>query len=175
MVEKRILLTGGPGFGKSSIILELERIGNNVHHEVAREIIQNEVENNGDALPWLNISAFSEKVKQGRVLQFINGANKISFYDRGIPDIIGFLMKDKKEISLELNQIAIEYQYFNKVFITPPWEAIFQRDNERKEDFIDAIKVHKCIESIYSQLGYNLIAVPMGSIKSRAEFILKNS
>jgi predicted ATPase len=58
------------------------------------------------------------------------------------------------------------------VFITPPWEAIFQKDSERKEDFVAAIKVHKALESIYLELGYQLIPVPMGSIKQRADFIL---
>ena len=175
MIEKRILLTGGPGFGKSSIIEELERKGKVVHHEIAREIIQYEVENQGDSVPWINIDSFSEKVKQGRIMQFENGKDVISYYDRGIPDIIGFLMKDKKEISADLIELSNKYKYHSKIFITPPWEAIFQRDNERKEDFVAAIKVHKCLESIYSTLGYELVAVPMGSIAWRAEFVLKHS
>ena len=174
-MEKRILLTGGPGFGKSSIIEELERKGKIVHHEIAREIIQHEIEKNGEAVPWINIDAFSEKVKQGRIQQYENGKDIVSYYDRGIPDIIGFLMKDKKEITAELIALSKEHLYTNKIFITPPWEAIFQRDNERKEDFIAAIKVHKCLESIYSDLGYELIAVPMGSIAWRAEFVLRHS
>jgi len=175
MIEKRILLTGGPGFGKSSIIEELERKGNVVHHEIAREIIQHQPQINGDAVPWINIDAFSEKVKQGRIKQFEKGLNSISFYDRGIPDIIGFLMKDKREITPDLVELSQRYKYDSKIFITPPWEAIFQRDNERKEDFVAAIKVHKCLESIYTNLGYDLIAVPMGSIAWRAEFVLKHS
>jgi len=30
------------------------------------------------------------------------------------------------------------------------------------------------LEEVYTQLGYTLIAVPMGSIKQRADFVLKH-
>lgn len=174
VVTKRILLTGGPGFGKSSIIFELERLGHAVFHEVAREIIQSEVASQGEALPWININKFSDKVLQGRIEQFDKGKNQISFYDRGLPDIAAFIQKDKKEIPQDLLNLCQSKKYFEQVFITPPWESIFHRDEERKEDFAAAIKVHKAIEYILPQMGYQLIAIPMGSVKWRSEFILKH-
>lgn len=172
-VTKRILLTGGPGFGKSSIIEELERSGHSVFHEVAREIIQYEIENNGTALPWVNVGEFSDKVLKGRILQHELGKNSVAFYDRGLPDIAAFLLKDKQLIPRELLDMCHNKRYFESVFITPPWESIFHRDEERKEDFSAAIKVHKAIEKLLPELGYNLISIPMGSVKWRAEFILK--
>ncbi|MEX1188334.1 MAG: AAA family ATPase [Bacteroidia bacterium] len=171
-MTKRILLTGGPGFGKSSIIAELERSGHHVFHEVAREIIQEETSKMGDALPWKNIQEFSSKVLQGRIDQFEIGRNKISFYDRGLPDIVAFLVKDKNPIPQELMNLCQSKKYFDPVFITPPWESIFHRDEERKEDFNAAIKVHKAIEQIFPELGYQLISIPMGSVKWRSEFVL---
>jgi predicted ATPase len=171
-VTKRVLLTGGPGFGKSSIIEEMERRGLNVHHEIARNIIQNAIETNGTSTPWQDIDLFSKLVLEGRIQQFHESVNTTSFYDRGIPDIAGFLKKEKQAIPAALWQLCDSLKYFRLVFITPPWEAIFQKDSERKEDFVAAIKVHKALESIYLELGYQLIPVPMGSIKQRADFIL---
>ncbi len=173
-VTKRVLLTGGPGFGKSSIIEEMERRGLTVHHEIARQIIQQAIETGGTSTPWQDIDLFSKLVLEGRIDQFHNSLNNTSFYDRGIPDIAGFLKKEKQSISDELWKLCEEHKYFRLVFITPPWEAIFRKDPERKEDFVAAIRVHKALESIYSELGYQLIPVPMGSIKQRADFILNH-
>jgi predicted ATPase len=171
-VTKKVLLTGGPGFGKSSIIEEMERRGLNVHHEIARNIIQQSIETGGTSTPWQDIDLFSKLVLEGRIQQFHESVNTTSFYDRGIPDIAGFLKKEKQAIPAALWQHCESLKYFRLVFITPPWEAIFQKDSERKEDFVAAIKVHKALESIYLELGYQLIPVPMGSIKQRADFIL---
>lgn len=174
-MTKRILLTGGPGFGKSSIIQELERMGFSVFHEIARQIIRDEVEIGGTALPWLDITSFSEQVLQGRINQYALGENNIQFYDRGLPDIAGFLRKEKKETPEEIWQLCRDFKYDPIVYITPPWEAIFHRDAERKEDFAMALKVHRALESVYQELGYELVPIPMGSISWRAQYLLNNA
>lgn len=168
-----MLLTGGPGFGKSSIIEEIERREIPVFHEIARQIIQESILHNQTATPWQDIALFSSKVLEGRVQQFEAGSHGTTFYDRGIPDIAGFLRKDKKVIPDDLQELCKSLRYFRIVFVTPPWEAIFHKDPERKEDFMAAIKVHRALEAVYSELGYQLVHVPMGSIKQRADFILQ--
>lgn len=174
-MTKRILLTGGPGFGKSSIIQELERMEYAVFHEVARQIIQDEIAKDGTAVPWIDIAAFSAQVLQGRIDQFSEGENGLWFYDRGLPDIAGFLRKEKKQTPEDVWHLCETCRYETQVFITPPWEAIFHRDAERKEDFAAAIKVHKALEAVYTELGYELIPVPMGSIRWRAQFVLNKA
>lgn len=168
----RFLLTGGPGFGKSSIIDELERLGYQVKHEIARQIILESIQNKTMCNPWQDIVSFSERVLEERISQYNAGSDGVWFYDRGLPDIPAFMLKDKREIQDELWRLCKEYRFEKKVFITPPWEAIFHKDNERKEDFVAAIKVHKMIERVYTELEYELIPVPMGSIKDRAKFVL---
>lgn len=44
------IITGGPGTGKTTITEELKRRGYYCVDEVARQIIKEQVENNGDAL-----------------------------------------------------------------------------------------------------------------------------
>jgi predicted ATPase len=173
-MTRRILLTGGPGFGKSSIITEFEHRGLVVFHEISRQIIQDSLAHNLRQTPWENISRFSELVEEGRIAQHRQGDGLVAFYDRGLPDIAGFLLKDKQSITPRLDQLCNEFRYFHTVFITPPWEAIYQRDHERHEDFMSAIKVHKALEQVYTNLGYQLIPVPMGSIRQRADFILNH-
>jgi len=174
-VSKRVVLTGGPGFGKSSIIAEIEQRGFYIFPEVARALIQKvvipEVSSNA---PAFYPDDFANKIISERIKQFNEAPDGWSFYDRAVPDVIGFLRKDKKAIPYETQDVCIKLRYHSHVFITPPWEAIYQKDTERREDFRAAVKVHKALEEVYTQLGYTLIAVPMGSIKQRADFVLKH-
>lgn len=148
-------------------------MGFHVFHEVSREIIAQQIKQNLTATPWQDVDTFSEMVFSGRIRQYHSGTGLFSFYDRGIPDIAAFLMKDKLPIPEHIWTECVANRYENPIFITPPWEAIFRQDNERKEDFIAAARVHKALEHIYSELGYDLIPVPMASISGRAKFILE--
>ena len=47
-----VVLSGGPGMGKTTVLAELERRGFRCAAEVARQIIQEQVRDGGDALPW---------------------------------------------------------------------------------------------------------------------------
>ena len=173
-VTERILITGGPGFGKSSIITELEHRGLFVFHEISRQIITRELAINGDCTPWQNVECFSEEVLHGRIAQY-EMANGFCFYDRGLPDIAGFIVKEKKPVPADLWKLCKSMKYSQKVFFTAPWESIFHSDEERKEDFVAAVAVHKALQSVYKELGYTLINVPMGSICDRADFVMRES
>ena len=67
---KRVILSGGPGTGKTSIINHLEKNGSSVFHEVSREIIKQELAANSRILPWDKLFEFSEKVFKGRLDDF---------------------------------------------------------------------------------------------------------
>ena len=60
MNNRLFIVTGGPGAGKTTLLLELERRGFHVSHEVARQIIQEQVAANGDALPWADTRRYTE-------------------------------------------------------------------------------------------------------------------
>ena len=46
------VITGGPGTGKTSLIEELKIVGYQTVKEVARDIIKEQQQQGGDALPW---------------------------------------------------------------------------------------------------------------------------
>ena len=54
-----------------------------------------------------------------------------------------------------------------------PWKDIFVSDNERYENFEQAIEIHDHLIKTYKRFGYQLIDVPIGSVKKRADFILE--
>ena len=54
----------------------------------------------------------------------------------------------------------------------PPWEEIYISDNERYENFEQALAIHNHLERTYKKLSYPIIEVPIGTVEERADFIL---
>lgn len=172
----RYVITGGPGFGKSSIINELEKLGMECRHEISRSIIKEQLAIGGDVLPWKNLPAFSEVVLEKRFLQYqlCKGEQPV-FFDRGVPDILAYLRFDGFAPANSILQVLRITKYQPKVFITPPWKEIYCVDSERMESYEKACLLHDAIEQTYTDLGYSLIEVPTGSISQRVEFILNKT
>jgi predicted ATPase len=171
----RIIITGGPGFGKSSIIHELEAQQYEVFHEFSREIIAEQKKLNGDIVPWKDHHAFNEAVFKGRLAQYhaATHANRLYFFDRGLPDSLAYLLADEKEVPDDFLQETKLCSYYHTVFITAPWEEIYMKDDQRWEGFDYALKIHDNIVKYYTELNYNLVEVPQTDVKGRVEFILQ--
>ncbi|PBJ15698.1 AAA family ATPase [Flavobacterium sp. ACN6] len=168
------IITGGPGVGKTTIIQELERRGYNCIDEAARQIIKEQVINNGDALPWANQERYTYLMLERSIDDFLKNKDdsSITFFDRGIPDTIAYANLIKLEISNELAETVRKYRYNHIVFILPPWEEIYQTDSERKQTFTEAIEVYDILKRTYYDYGYRLIEVPKLKIRERVDFIL---
>ena len=98
----------------------------------------------------------------------------VYFFDRGIPDAIGFFNFDGLNAPKEILDACTLYPYDQHVFIVPPWEEIYQSDNVRNYSYEDAVKQHIGIVKAYKELGYQIIILPKVTIKERVDFILNN-
>lgn len=168
------IITGGPGVGKTTLINELRQQQMNCIPEVAREIIKDQLKNNGQALPWKNAKEYAQLMLSNSVRDYVNllDANDLYFFDRGIPDTYAYecLMNfDDDDENLKL--IVNKYRYNKIVFILPPWEEIYKMDNERKQDFQLAKETYNVIKDTYECLNYDLIEVPCLAPTERADFI----
>jgi predicted ATPase len=171
-INKRIILTGAPGTGKSSIVDRLEELGYNVIQESARELIEYYQKYEHEHLPWNNREYFQKAVEDKNIDNYLK--NKSGFFDRSIVDEIAFSVYYKSKISKELTNRCMEYRY-DKVFIFKPWEKIFRNDSVRNETFRQCVELDKCLMDSYSDFGYKPIEVIRGSIGERIEFILNQS
>lgn len=174
MQSKRIILTGGPGTGKTSIISHLKEEGHSCFEEISREIIRDELEKGSNVLPWSDLNAFTHKVLEGRVTDYKAAKDPLCFYDRSVYDAIAYLHLDGVEVLPEWDSLGRELAYYPTVFITPPWKEIFHQDNERKESYQQLVELHEVLIKTYQSYGYELLEVPKLSIADRAHYILNH-
>ena len=172
MEKAVVVITGGPGFGKTQIIEKLAESGFWIGGEHARDLMNEQVKNGGDLLPWKNIKAFQQEVLKRRVC-FYNSVEpgELAFSDRGIPDQLAFARYRGFSDHEILLKKAKKYRYFPLVFITSPWKDIYQQDEVRKESFVEACRIHDVVCETYEDLGYQLVDLPKDSIEERVTFI----
>lgn len=168
----RVVITGGPATGKTSLIKAFHNSGYETFDEVARKIIQEQLILKTNKVPWDDIVGFSKLVLLGQVQDFNSANADLVFYDRGIPDIIGYINHGRKKLFKNL-KISSQANRYDQVFILPPWEEIYTTDNERRETFEDAQSIYKEIEKAYLVSGYRPIKVPLDTTSNRIKFILK--
>jgi len=171
-----VIITGGPGFGKTEIIEELKMMGRVTCPEFVRDIISFMHNKDSDSLPWRNLKRFQEEITIRRMNFYLSVDEKIDFVfsDRGLPDQVAFVRYHGNTPSPELTELVNNCGYFQKVFITSPWKEMYVNDEIRKETYEESCFIHKCILDVYNELGYSLIEIPFSKPSERARFILDN-
>ena len=173
-ISKRIILTGAPGTGKTTLLHAVRGKGYQIFSEVARELIS------GGKIPpvWnkgKDDTAFGDLVLNERIKQFRKAKkNEYHFYDRGIPDALVFSQLMKKQPSDQLKQAINEYRYSKKVFVLPPWKEIYHSDAVRKESFEQVLEIHDYTIEQYEKAGYSCVILPKCSVQERLKIIFLN-
>ena len=172
-LEKTIVvITGGPGFGKSSVVQKLGEYHFKVANEFAREIIDEQLKTGGHKLPWKDRSGFQQAVFARR-LDFYQSvkSGELAFSDRGLPDQLAFARYRGADLA-DMLDLVQNYRYFPHVFITPPWQEIYGTDAIRNETYEEACGLHEIICQTYIDLNYKLVELPESSVETRAKFII---
>lgn len=179
---KKVVITGGPSTGKTSVIENLEKNGFPVVHELIRSMTsleKNEDDANEFAVnPILSVKdpkKFNQSLLDGRIQQYVDAENtseKIVFFDRGIPDVHAYMNCFGQTYSEEFEKPCHTYRY-HQILLMPPWKEIHVVDNERFESFEEAQQVYEHLKATYEKVGYPITIVPKGSIEERTSFILE--
>ncbi|MEL0650724.1 ATP-binding protein [Algibacter sp. TI.3.09] len=174
MNTKKIVITGGPGTGKSTLINELIKRGHTCLEEISRQVILDAKKEGIDQLFLTNPLMFSELLLKGRQKQFVDAElfkKEIVFFDRGLPDVLAYMDFIGDECPENFIETCNKSKY-HTVFILKPWEAIYTSDNERYETFDQALEIHDHLVKTYEKYDYNLIDVPFDTVENRTHFIL---
>lgn len=174
MQTRKIVITGGPGTGKTSLVEALRQKGYYCFDEISREITLKARLEGIEQLFLEDPMRFSEHLLEGRKDQFLKAMNRpepVVFLDRGLPDVLAYMNFIGDRYPNDFEELCNQHTY-DDVFILKPWKSIFKRDAERYENFEQATAIYDHLENMYSHLGYHLKEVPFDSVENRAQFVL---
>ena len=178
---KKIVISGGPGTGKTSVVHALESLGYPCFHEVIRSMTL-EAKKEGDPASFVTNPLafvqdpydFNRRILENRLGHFRQSGSAgdgVVFFDRGMPDVLAYMDYFRQEYADDFISVC-EGNRYDLVLLLPPWKDIYISDNERLESFAESQEIHQFLTAAYERFGYAPVSVPEGSVPDRASFIL---
>ncbi|HUD94523.1 AAA family ATPase [Sphingobium sp.] len=170
------ILTGGPGSGKTSLAEALASRGLTVMQEAGRAIIRSQMAIGGNALPWADRAAFAEAMLHWELRSYEEAqrAQGPVLFDRGMPDLIGYLTLCGLPIPAHMRRACDLRRYHPTIFLAPHWPDIYRRDAERRQSGEEAEATCAVMRHCYQELGYRVVELPLVPVAERALFVLAN-
>ncbi|HCX68611.1 MAG: ATPase [Parvibaculum sp.] len=168
------VITGGPGAGKTALIDALAVKGFAVVPEAGRQIIREQkstdetATHDGDRLAYRRLMFEREMESYAKMA----AAAGPVFFDRGLPDLIGYSYLIGAAVPAWLDQAVRRCRYNKTIFIAPPWPEIYGTDDERKQGFAEAVATHDAMCVAYEEAGYRLCELPLSTVADRIRFVL---
>ncbi|WP_270086973.1 AAA family ATPase [Sphingobacterium sp. SYP-B4668] len=171
------VVTGGPGAGKTTLLEGLACTGLKVVPEDARRIIKEQISIGGDGLPWANKIIYTDLMLKTSIETYevqARKAQEVYVFDRGILDAICYAEMTGQGVTHEMELAAQQYRYNVTVFMLPPWQEIYETDNERLQSWSEAVHTYKTMKEIYLRYGYQIVEVPKATVPERVDFVLQH-
>ncbi len=165
------MVTGGPGTGKTSILLGLELQGEYIVREAARDYIAYQHANG--VLRPTDMDDFEQQVLELHLLRESRIPQSVQrvFLDRGKPDQLAYSDLFGYPLPDHLRKIAQSTNY-TRVFIVEFWNSDWTKIATNSEEQETAKLIELRLVETYKRLGYDLIYVPPGKLVDRLHFVL---
>jgi predicted ATPase len=165
----RSVITGGPGAGKSTLLAALVDAGVSTFAEVARAILQTP---GGMEMRADRPLDFADAMLEAELGAWHMAGAEAAIYDRGFPDIVGFCELEGLPVPHALDRCCEELRYDGPIFRAPPWAEIYATDEERIQDWAQALASDAAVTAAWKHYGYRLIDLPLAPVAQRVEFVL---
>ena len=164
--SQRVVIAGGPGAGKSTLLRALADSGERCYEEASRAVIREQLAQSGQRLPWGDLWAFTQECAARMLAQLADSSRHgRCFFDRGLPDLIGYLSHGGRTAPDEWRKASRAYAPV--AFFAPPWQEIFVNDAERPQSFAEARSLSTHIRRAYVGCGFRLVELTKSSVPDR--------
>ena len=169
----RVLITGGPGVGKTTLLAELSAKGYKTVAESARAIISERLARGQSPRP--DPIAFAHEILRRDTEKYHAHPAESGwvFFDRGAVEALGMIHEVTPLSPAELAAALQALRFHPAVFVLPPWKEIYATDVERDQSFPWVEHVHHQLVRWYRSCGYVVHEVPCAPVTARAEFVLR--
>jgi len=165
-IKRKIVITGGPCSGKTTLIEKLAEIGHIIVQEAATQIISE-----GIFHPLKNPLIFQQKVVNKQISLEKKAESKtggLIFCDRGIYDGLAYL----KFFNVAESQLQLPEKW-NYLIAFHLSQLPYKKDQIRFESPEEAMKISQLIKEAYIEKNVILIDVPVINIEQRTKFVLQ--
>lgn len=173
---RKIVITGGPCSGKTTLTKELSQRGAYVVQEAALQLIEEENRGEKKIYPWTDYAEFNKRLikLQKSLEEKIPREISAAYLDRSLIDSAAYLRLRNLPIPTELEN-AIKSAEYSLFFILDmlPEKHWAQTDGRpaRMQSYSEGQIIHEAIEKTYASYGIKLMKIPVMSVEKRADFI----
>ena len=174
----KYVITGGPCTGKSAVVEELKRRGFKIMPEVARTIIEEELQkqkNNSSykgILPWTNIELFERNILKRQEILETPIPKEITFLEGGMVDTGVYTERKGIDLWSEIEAL-LEKNNYTKIFFMQEL-PFYKQDEARRESKEEAKEIHDKKLECWKRFKFEIVEVPYMSVKERTDFIERN-
>lgn len=163
---RQFVLTGAPGGGKSTLIVEVRKRGFATSPEVARAILS---QPGGMELRRDDPLGFAEAMLEAHRREWERhaGSDIPVVFDRGFPDVVGFLEVSGLGVTPEIDRVCRTLRYSGPILRAPAWREIYCQDAQRIQNWEEAVASDEAVTRAWQRYGYDPIDLPLASVAER--------